>query len=223
MGIGTFNPGASIHIKHSQTDPGFFSDVNYTGTSDVIAVKGYSNPAGGYGYGGFFEGGWRGVYGKADAGSSSITVTGVHGEADGQLGQVRGIYGFASGGTENWAGYFEDGNVFIENDLRVGTAVGKAGYALSVDGKIVSEELKIEDSGAWPDYVFAEDYDLMSLDEVEKSIQKNKHLPGIPSAAEVKENGIMVGDMQKRMMEKIEELTLHVIALQKRIKELETK
>ena len=90
-------------------------------------------------------------------------------------------------------------------------------YLLAVDGKIISEEVRVEISGSWPDYVFDEDYMITPLDELEKSIIANGHLPGIPSAEEIENDGILLGDMQKRMMEKIEELTLYVIALQKEI------
>ena len=96
-----------------------------------------------------------------------------------------------------------------------------AGYLLTVDGKIIGEELKIQTSGAWPDYVFADDYNLKSIEEYEASIKANKHLPGIPAAKEVEADGIMVGDMQKRQMEKIEELALYVIQLNNRLKEVE--
>lgn len=72
----------------------------------------------------------------------------------------------------------------------------------------------------WPDYVFGKDHTLLSLEELEASINANKHLPGIPSASEVKEGGIMLGEMQTKQMEKIEELTLYVIELGKQNKEL---
>ena len=72
-------------------------------------------------------------------------------------------------------------------------------------------------SGSWPDYVFAEDYELPSLKEVEASINKYQHLPGVPSASEVSKDGLMVGEMQKILMEKVEELTLYTIAQQKQI------
>lgn len=88
-------------------------------------------------------------------------------------------------------------------------------YLLAVDGSIIAEEVRVELSGDWPDYVFSDDYELMSLSEVEKSIIENKHLPGIPSAAEVASEGIALGEMQKKMMEKIEELTLYLIQLKK--------
>jgi hypothetical protein len=66
---------------------------------------------------------------------------------------------------------------------------------------------------SWPDYVFGDQYELMPIDELQKSIRLYKHLPNIPSASEVEKDGILVGDMQNRMMEKIEELTLYIIDL----------
>ncbi len=90
------------------------------------------------------------------------------------------------------------------------------GYSLSVDGKIIAEEVKVQLSASWPDYVFAKDYKLLPLDELEQSINKNKHLPNIPSAAEVEKDGISLGDMNKRLMEKVEELTLYIIDLNKK-------
>lgn len=91
-------------------------------------------------------------------------------------------------------------------------------YKLTVGGKILCEELRVKlQSSGWPDYVFGNDYKLPSLDEVEKFIQENKHLPNIPSASQVGREGVDVGDMEKKMMEKIEELTLYVISLKKEI------
>ncbi|MCY7410179.1 MAG: hypothetical protein LH473_07890, partial [Chitinophagales bacterium] len=100
-------------------------------------------------------------------------------------------------------------------NVLVGTTTPATGYIVSVNGKVMCEELKVQLSGNWPDFVFADDFKLPSLSEVEQSIQKNKHLPGIPSAKEINDNGIEVGEMQKLMMQKIEELTLYVIELQK--------
>ncbi len=96
-----------------------------------------------------------------------------------------------------------------------------AGYLLAVDGKVISEEIKVQLSGSWPDYVFKEDYPLQSFDDLRSFIKQNKHLPNIPAAAEVEKNGIEVGDMQKRMVEKIEELTLYILDLETRLKKLE--
>jgi hypothetical protein len=103
------------------------------------------------------------------------------------------------------------------NWVAIATATPKPGYELSVDGKIVCEELLVEDSADWPDYVFQADYRLQPLEEVEAHIKERKHLPGIPTAAEISKNGLPIGEMQKRMMEKIEELTLHLIEQNKRM------
>ena len=82
---------------------------------------------------------------------------------------------------------------------------------------MICEELVVQNSTDWPDYVFADDYDLMPLDELAASIQKHKHLPGIPSAKQIGDNGIPLGQVQKHMMEKIEELTLYLLQQDKRI------
>lgn len=91
------------------------------------------------------------------------------------------------------------------------------GYKLAVSGKVICEELKVKLSGSWPDYVFDQDYKLPGLEEVEQYIKEHKHLPNIPAAAEIETNGMEVGEMQKKMMEKIEELTLYVIELKKEL------
>ncbi len=93
-----------------------------------------------------------------------------------------------------------------------------AGYALAVNGNIRSKEVVVE--SGWADYVFEKEYKLMTLDELKIFIQKNKHLPNIPSAKEVSENGLQVGNMQRMMMEKIEELTLYILELKKEIDQL---
>lgn len=107
--------------------------------------------------------------------------------------------------------------------VTINTRTRASGYELSVDGQIACEEVLVQDSGSWPDYVFEEDYNLRPLDEVEEHIKANKRLPGIPSAELVAEEGLSIGQMQKRMMEKIEELTLYTIAQEKRIAELESR
>ncbi|MDF1696393.1 MAG: hypothetical protein P1U56_11195 [Saprospiraceae bacterium] len=97
------------------------------------------------------------------------------------------------------------------------------GFLLAVDGKIISEEIRVELSGDWPDYVFESDYELTALNELELKINELGHLPGIPSAEKVEEEGLDLGDMNKRMMEKIEELTLYMIEADKKIRLLERK
>ena len=93
------------------------------------------------------------------------------------------------------------------------------GYALSVDGGLLSTKVSIKEIEEWPDYVFSEEHELMSLDELEQYIENNSHLPSVPSKAEVLENGIDVAEMNAVLLEKIEELTLYVIELKKQIEQ----
>ena len=74
----------------------------------------------------------------------------------------------------------------------------------------------------WSDFVFDDGYRLMPLGEVERYIEANRHLPDIPSAQEVEENGVDVGEMNKLLLQKVEELTLYIIDLQKQIDELKS-
>ncbi|MES2457426.1 MAG: hypothetical protein V4594_17855 [Bacteroidota bacterium] len=96
----------------------------------------------------------------------------------------------------------------------VGIGTANATEKLSVNGKIRAQEIKVETAN-WPDFVFAKNFQLPSLQETEKHILANGHLPGIPSAAEVAKDGIELGEMNKRLLQKVEELTLHLIRQEK--------
>lgn len=93
---------------------------------------------------------------------------------------------------------------------------------LTVDGKMVAKSCYITLSD-WADYVFEKDYKLPSLAEVESYYKANKHLPEIPSEAEVAQNGVEVGEMNKLLLKKVEELTLYMVQQQKEINELKAK
>lgn len=96
-----------------------------------------------------------------------------------------------------------------------------AGYMLNVGGKIICEEVRVQLNASWPDYVFEPDYARPNLNDLEQIVKNNKHLPGIPSAAQVKSDaGISVGDFQRKLLEKLEELYLYVFELNKENKEL---
>lgn len=111
----------------------------------------------------------------------------------------------------------------FQADGNVGIGTTEPGdYKLAVNGKIKTREVVVT-AFEWSDYVFEDDYDLKSLEEVEKYIKENKHLPGIPTEKEVKEKGLSVGDMQAKLLEKIEEMTLYIINLKKENKELENR
>lgn len=107
------------------------------------------------------------------------------------------------------------------SQVTIGQITPATGYKLSVDGKAICSELKVQLQGSWPDYVFNNDYKLKSFNELREFINQNKHLPGIPAAAELEKNGMEVGEMQRKMMEKVEELTLYILELEEKINHLQ--
>ena len=130
------------------------------------------------------------------------------------------VFLFENTDTETGGGANASSNtpLFLYSDasrsgIGVNTSYIPSGYHLAVDGKAIMEEIKVQVSGNWPDYVFEEDYDLRSLEETQQYIIENKHLPEIPSAEEVEENGVNLGEMNALLLKKIEELTLHMIEL----------
>jgi len=209
---------------------------------DPIAVWGESWPSDGKGSGGFFRGGEHGVRAIAEGGNATHGVSalqgfaygdndsgdryGVYGVAEG--GKVAyGVYGFASQGGANWSSYFAGANFMSR--LAIGTdfvaatntnAPPPTGYLLAVNGKMLCEEVEVMLSEDWPDYVFKDDYDLMSLAEVEARIKADGHLPGVPRATEVAEKGVALGAISATLLEKVEEMTLHLIALNKSLEEV---
>jgi len=102
----------------------------------------------------------------------------------------------------------------------VGIGTTNPQYLLSVKGTAGAEEFIVTNTG-WSDYVFQPGYRLRPLSEVNAYIQANHHLPDIPSAAEVKEKGVGVGEMQAKLLAKVEELTLHMIQAEERNNRLE--
>lgn len=96
---------------------------------------------------------------------------------------------------------------------KLGIGTNNPTHELTVKGTVKAEELILNPVGA--DFVFEDDYQLRSLKEVDGYIQKNKHLPDIPSAEEMKKNGAGVAEFQTRLLQKVEELTLYLIELQK--------
>ncbi len=110
--------------------------------------------------------------------------------------------------------------VGTNGNVRIGAGTGNPSKALEVNGVVRSKEVLVEATG-WADFVFEKDYKLMSLAEVEQFVKQHGHLPEIPSANEVEENGISLGEMNALLLQKIEEMTLHLIEMEKRLIELE--
>lgn len=121
-----------------------------------------------------------------------------------------------------WTKANDSDNIYYNlGNVGIGTAT-TGSHKLAVEGSIGAREIKVETT-IWPDFVFENDYELRNLDEVENYISENNRLPEIPSEAEVTENGINLGEMDAKLLQKIEELTLYLIEQNKEIKELKEK
>jgi chitodextrinase len=110
-------------------------------------------------------------------------------------------------------------DLFALGNVGIGTAPDP-NYKLAIDGNVVAEEVRVALKSNWPDYVFKKDYKLPTLIEVEQFIKQNGHLKNIPSASETELNGISIGEMNSKLLRKVEELTLYIIDQEKKINKL---
>lgn len=152
------------------------------------------------------------IYGRVDAGTATASSFGIQAINN-------------NVGPGHYAGYF-DGKTKVQGALHIGPTSNStipSGYYLAVDGRAIFEEVRVELSQNWPDYVFEDSYHRLTIDELHSFIQEKGHLPNIPSASEVEQNGIHLGDMDRRLLEKIEELTLYIIDQNEKIKALENR
>ena len=143
------------------------------------------------------------------------------------------LWSEAASGTDI---YYNTGNVGIGNDapnslLHITTTAatdkgftiesgGATNFQIMGDGRVFAREVEVTLNN-FPDYVFAKDYSLMPLGQLKKYIETNQHLPNIPSAKEVEENGMGMGELNLKQVEKIEELTLYILQLDERLQKLE--
>jgi hypothetical protein len=141
-----------------------------------------------------------------------------------------GAFNFYIHGWQNEAAFnFINGldcNTLMKIDKHGKVGIGTTNTSdakLTVAGKIIAEEMKIILSVPQSDFVFEEDYELMPLPELYKFVRTNKHLPGVPSAAEFAHEGYSVGEMDDLLLRKVEELTLYVIQLQNELAETKNK
>ena len=110
----------------------------------------------------------------------------------------------------------------IREDGKIGIGTLNPTHELTVNGTIRTKgEVIVDPDGSWPDRVFDDSYELMPLEELERYVLEHKHLPNVPTQAEVSEEGIEMGAMQATLLQKVEELTLHVIALQQNANRLQ--
>jgi hypothetical protein len=125
------------------------------------------------------------------------------------------LYSFRNSLDNQLFGIYSDGHVNIGAPTSGGT------YTLNVGGNIRANGVVVNTSGA--DYVFDKNYNLKSLDDLELYIKTEKHLPEIPSADEMQKKGANIGDIQTKLLAKVEELTLYIIELKKENETLQTR
>jgi len=120
--------------------------------------------------------------------------------------------------NSNYGNYY----LFLKDDGNVGIGTNNPQAKLAVNGEILAKSVRVNTNATyWPDYVFEDSYNLMSLRELERYVNAHKHLPGVPSAQEVEAKGdVDLGAMNALLLEKVEELTRYVIDLQNQIDEL---
>lgn len=123
--------------------------------------------------------------------------------------------------NNRWALQPDSTSIYYNGSVGIGgIASSNSAVKLAVYGTLLSKKIKVSQNAAdWPDYVFEPGYTLQPVTDLEAYVATNKHLPGIPSAAEIKKEGMDVADMQARMLKKMEELTLYVIQQEKKIQE----
>lgn len=127
---------------------------------------------------------------------------------------------FSTGGPVEYNPLSEQLRITYNGNIGIGTKSPE--HRLDIVGTARAHSILVNTQKT-ADFVFEPDYELPTLDSIQTFVQQNKHLPGIPSAKQMEKDGINVGDLQIDLLQKIEELTLHVISLQKQIDDLKTK
>ncbi|GAB3433135.1 hypothetical protein [Niabella aquatica] len=247
VGIGTINPSANLHIGKRETTV-VTNEVNidrvaiqpYYHTGGPWFINSRDNPNKAYLD---IKYGASKIYTIDHTGNVGIgTITPsakLNIDPQGAGGIIIGNPNTLSGGytslalkiSDNQNGYASvssikaSGNAYgilalNENGGSVGIGTATPTEKLSVNGKIRAKEIKVENNN-WPDYVLEKTYKLPTLQQTEYFIQQNGHLEGVPSAKEVAKNGIELGMNQAALLKKIEEMTLHLIDINKRMEQLE--
>ena len=243
VGIGTATPNNILNIYSASTAPILEIDGDLNGPYEnaQIRLKGFTNT--GPSWGGNFDGyGMRGTLaspsptkaGDRLAGFGGGGFTNAYSQESATIAMMAASDWNASSAESymkftttpiNSVSQTERMRITSNGNIGIGTTAPQ--YLLSVNGSIGTKEVIVTGTG-WSDYVFKPDYRLKPLSEVAAYIAANHHLPEIPSESEVLEKGVSVGEMQAKLLAKVEELTLHMIraeeenkALRERIARLE--
>ncbi len=267
VGIGTFTPGAKLHINNGDNSYGaILANATeakfslYTKTIDTqpaniesfrLGMKYDTNENNGFisfyrgsssddGYLGFSTSGKERIRidktGNVDIGTQT---SGVKLEVKGYMKLNTGtsdLLLYRDNDVGNWSllrSNIGEGIAIIGQPDRVALSVSRntsnvgigttdtKGFKLGVNGKIAATEVKVATYANWPDYVFKKEYNLPSLQKVANHIKENGHLENIPNAEEVKKDGFFLGEMDAKLLQKIEELTLYTIQQEKDLKKQE--
>ncbi len=175
---------------------------NYSTTSPQVIARFYNNPTN---IGNGINSSFISLQTSPDGGNyNPVAQLGVVGEA---YNSNNGSFVVA---TRDATGISERMRVNSSGNVSIGTSDPK-GYKLAVNGNAIAESVTVKLHSSWPDYVFKPKYNLLPLSLVKTFIDKNQHLPDMPSEAEMKENGINLGEIVRLQTKKIEELTLYLI------------
>ncbi|WP_057937328.1 hypothetical protein [Algoriphagus resistens] len=189
-----------LRVTDSPDDYLEFSNATSLGNLFIPSIKGYYT---GDNRSAIFFGGE--ITSANDNGSSSVVV--FDARSSGSFVSNRNVF--------LWRNYTN--NLMVLGPTgNLGIGVSSPSQKLEVNGTIKTREVNVTTTG-WADYVFKPEYKLMPLSEVEAFIQMNGHLPNVPTEAEVMENGVNLAEMNVKLLEKVEELTLYVIELEKKI------
>ena len=202
VGIGTNNPTAQLHTTGAVRFAGL---SNNTGTATNVLT---SDANGNVGYTPISN------LGSASSSIWAPITTGSATEYNTNTGNI-----LIGSTTDNGSKLQVTGTGYFSGNVGIGTTA-PGPYQLAVEGIIGARKVKVTQANPWADYVFDSTYQLSPLPELEKFIQTNKHLPGVPSTKEVAKDGLDLGDNQALLLKKIEELTLYVIDLNKKVETL---
>ncbi len=219
-GIGMANASAKLHVRNLSGPTAIMGYTTTNATGDYAIAMGHGSEASGY------RSIAIGCSNSKASGPRSIAI-GSQTEASGHTSTAMGR-NIKVSGTNSFGIGLSSGDWEIINSSTMAVMGGNVGigtvdpgsYKLAVAGKMIAEEVDIELQSSWPDYVFQPDYELKTLEQLEQYINTHGHLPDVPTAKQVEENGISLGEMNVLLLKKIEELTLYVIQQQKEIESL---
>lgn len=222
--------------KSSKTTSGNVAVGNYSGDAHV---SGNYNTFIGYGAAASFERGQNNVFlgkevGAKKSGGDSNVILGSHAGEGNEKGSGNVFIGYkaAAGETGSNLLYIDNSSTdtpliygkFNTDQVGINTNEIPTGYTMAIDGKVMAEEVRVQLSENWPDYVFDPGYELRSIKELKKYVEENKHLPEIPSAKELEEEGgVALGEMNRLLLKKIEEMSLYIIELKEEVDTLNEK